>query len=151
VPNEDGTYNVILTSYGSSKLSVIKAVRDLLSVGLSEAKSICESLPYTLKSVKTYEEAENIKTVIVNAGGTVDIPNAPAQQQSGSCKVVLVSYGAKKLNVINALRSILGLSLIEAKSLCEKAPVTLKSEVTQKEAAEMKKAIEDAGGTVELR
>ena len=150
VPNEDGTYNVILTSYGSSKLSVIKAVRDLLSVGLSEAKSICESLPYTLKSVKTYEEAENIKTVIVNAGGTVDIPNAPAQQQSGSRTVVLVSYGAKKLNVINALRSILGLSLIEAKNLCEKAPVTLKSEVTQKEAAEMKKAIEDAGGTVDI-
>ena len=92
-----------------------------------------------------------MKKAIEDAGGTVDITNAPAQQQSGSHKVVLVSYGANKLNVINALRSILGLSLIEAKSLCEKAPVTLKSEVTQKEAAEMKKAIEDAGGTVELR
>ncbi|MEO0293595.1 MAG: 50S ribosomal protein L7/L12 [candidate division WOR-3 bacterium] len=70
---EKAEYNVILKSFGNSKLAVIKEVRSLLSLGLKEAKELVESVPSVLKEGVSKEVAENIKATIEKAGGEVEI------------------------------------------------------------------------------
>ncbi len=65
--------------------------------------------------------------------------------------VVLGSFGDKKVNVIKAVRGITGLGLKEAKDMVEGAPTTVKEGVAKAEAEEMKKQLEEAGATVELK
>ena len=65
--------------------------------------------------------------------------------------VVLTGFGDKKVGVIKAVRGITGLGLKEAKDMVEGAPATVKEGVSKDEAEEMKKQIEEAGGTVELK
>ena len=66
-------------------------------------------------------------------------------------EVILKSAGEKKIEVIKAVRGITGLGLKEAKDLVEGAPKTIKESVSKAEAEEMKKKLEDAGATVELK
>ncbi len=72
---EEGPKNVsvILASVGASKVAVIKAVRDLLGVGLIEAKGIVDAAPKPIKENITPEEAEPIKKIFEDAGATVEI------------------------------------------------------------------------------
>ena len=65
--------------------------------------------------------------------------------------VILTGDGGKKINVIKEVRAITGLGLGEAKALVEGAPKAVKEGVSKAEAEEIKKKIEEAGGTVELR
>ena len=65
--------------------------------------------------------------------------------------VVLTGFGEKKVGVINAVRGITGLGLKEAKDMVEGAPTTVKEAACKDEAQEMKKQLEVAGGTVELK
>ncbi len=65
--------------------------------------------------------------------------------------IVLTGFGDKKVGVIKAVRGITGLGLKEAKDMVEGAPATVKEAVSKDEAEEMKKQIEEAGGTVELK
>ena len=65
--------------------------------------------------------------------------------------VVLTGFGDKKVGVIKAVRGITGLGLKEAKDMVEGAPTTVKEAASKAEAEEMKKQIEEAGGTVELK
>ncbi len=65
--------------------------------------------------------------------------------------VVLTAFGDKKVGVIKAVRGITGLGLKEAKDMVEGAPTTVKEGVSKDEAEEMKKQLEEAGGTVELK
>lgn len=65
--------------------------------------------------------------------------------------VVLASFGDKKVGVIKAVRGITGLGLKEAKALVEGAPAPVKEGVSKDEAEEVKKALEEAGATVELK
>ena len=65
--------------------------------------------------------------------------------------VVLTSFGDKKVGVIKAVRAITGLGLKEAKDLVESAPTPIKEGLTQTEAEEIKKQIEEIGGSVELK
>ncbi len=65
--------------------------------------------------------------------------------------LVLASFGDKKVNVIKAVRGITGLGLKEAKDMVEGAPTTVKEGVAKAEAEEMKKQLEEAGATVELK
>ena len=67
------TYNIVLTSYGSSKLQVIKAVKELFGLGLKEAKELVESAPVTLKEGVKEEEAEKIKKQLEEAGATITL------------------------------------------------------------------------------
>jgi large subunit ribosomal protein L7/L12 len=64
---------------------------------------------------------------------------------------VLVSAGDKKIMVIKAVRALTGLGLKEAKDLVDGAPKPVKEGVSKEEGEEIKKAIEEAGGTVELK
>jgi large subunit ribosomal protein L7/L12 len=73
-PAEEKTeFNVILTSAGANKINVIKAVREVTSLGLKEAKDLVESVPKPIKEGVSKEEAEAIKKKFVEAGATVEI------------------------------------------------------------------------------
>ncbi|MCP3687555.1 MAG: 50S ribosomal protein L7/L12 [Gammaproteobacteria bacterium] len=65
--------------------------------------------------------------------------------------VVLASFGEKKVGVIKAVRSITGLGLKEAKDMVESAPTTVKEGASKGEAEDLKKQLEEAGATVELK
>jgi len=75
-------------------------------------------------------------------------PRAEAQTEF---TVVLVAAGEKKINVIKEVRAITGLGLKEAKDLVEAAPKAVKEAVNKDEAAKLKKQLEDAGATVEVK
>ena len=66
-------------------------------------------------------------------------------------EVVLSSFGDKKVGVIKAVRAITGLGLKESKDMVEGAPTTIKEAVSKDEAEELKKQLEEAGATVELK
>ncbi|MEA1912927.1 MAG: 50S ribosomal protein L7/L12 [candidate division WOR-3 bacterium] len=70
---EKTEFDVLLKSFGESKLSVIKEVRSMLSLGLKEAKELVESAPAVLKEGISKEKAEEIKSTIEKAGGEVEL------------------------------------------------------------------------------
>ena len=90
------------------------------------------------------------------AAVAVAAPAAAAADAGGSEEqtefdVVLSSFGEKKVGVIKAVRAITSLGLKEAKDLVESAPAPIKEGVPKDEAEELKKQLEDAGGTVEVK
>ena len=76
---------------------------------------------------------------------------AAAAEEKTEFDVILTGDGGKKINVIKEVRAITGLGLGEAKALVEGAPKPVKEGVNKDEAEKIKKQIEDAGGTVELK
>lgn len=76
---------------------------------------------------------------------------APAAEAQTEFNVILTSGGATKINVIKEVRALTSLGLKEAKDLVEGAPNTLKEAVSKAEAEEIKKKIEAAGGSVEIK
>jgi large subunit ribosomal protein L7/L12 len=98
--------------------------------------------------VKKLEEKFGISAAAPMAagGGT----GAAAVEEKDTFNVVLKSSGASKLNVIKVVREVTTLGLKEAKDLVDGAPKTVKENVKKDEAAEIKKKIEDAGGTADI-
>ncbi len=82
-------------------------------------------------------------------GGGAAAPAAEAEKEDFT--VVLTGSGDKKIQVIKVVREITGLGLKEAKDLVDGAPKNVKEDVPKAQAEEMKKKIEEAGGTVELK
>jgi len=76
---------------------------------------------------------------------------AAAAEEQSEFDVVLTSFGANKVAVIKAVRAITGLGLKEAKEAVEGTPSTLKEGVAKEEAEEVKKQLEEAGATVEVK
>ncbi len=92
----------------------------------------------------------------VSAAAPVAVAAAPAaaaeaEAEKDTFDVVLASFGEKKINVIKEVRAITSLGLKEAKDLVEGVPKPVKEGVSKDEAAEIKKKLEDAGATVELK
>jgi len=93
----------------------------------------------------------------VSAAAPVAVAAAPgaaveaAAEEKDSFDVVLTSFGDKKINVIKEVRAITGLGLKEAKDLVEGAPQTVKEGANKDEAEEIKKKLEEAGASVELK
>src|SRR5690606_38995155 len=92
----------------------------------------------------------------VSAAAPVAAAAAPAGaaavvEEQTEFNVVLAGIGANKVNVIKAVRAITSLGLKEAKDLVESAPTTVKEAVSKDEAAKMKKELEEAGATVEIK
>ena len=77
--------------------------------------------------------------------------DAPAAEEKDDFNVVLTGAGDKKVAVIKAVREITGLGLKEAKDLVEGAPQTVKEGASKAEAEELKKKLEEAGASVELK
>jgi large subunit ribosomal protein L7/L12 len=70
---EKTEFSVILTSAGANKINVIKAVREVTSLGLKEAKDLVDGAPKPIKEGVNKEEAEAIKKKFVDAGATVEV------------------------------------------------------------------------------
>ena len=66
-------FNVVLTAVGGNKIGVIKAVREITSLGLKEAKDLVEAAPKAIKEGVSKDEAENIKKKFTEAGATVEV------------------------------------------------------------------------------
>ena len=76
---------------------------------------------------------------------------AVAAEEQTEFNVVLTGFGENKVNVIKAVRAVTGLGLKEAKDAVEGVPTVLKEGVSKDEAAKIKKDLEEAGGTVEIK
>lgn len=93
----------------------------------------------------------------VSAAAPVAVAAAPvaggeaAAEEKDEFDVVLTAAGDKKINVIKVVRTVTGLGLKEAKDLVDGAPQTVKEGVSKDEAAELKKQLEEAGASVELK
>ena len=70
---EKTEFDVILQSAGANKLNVVKEVKNILGLGLKEAKDMVDGAPATLKSAVSKDDANNIKTVLEAAGAQVEI------------------------------------------------------------------------------
>jgi len=70
---EKDEFNVVMTSFGENKVSVIKAVRGITGLGLKEAKDMVEGVPATIKEGATKAEAEELKKQLTEAGATVEL------------------------------------------------------------------------------
>jgi large subunit ribosomal protein L7/L12 len=73
VVEEKTEFDVILTAAGANKIQVIKAVRELTSLGLKEAKDLVEGAPKPVREAVSKEEAEAAKTKLVEAGASVEV------------------------------------------------------------------------------
>lgn len=76
---------------------------------------------------------------------------APVEEEKTEFDVVLTGFGTQKVNVIKAVRSVTALGLKEAKDAVEGVPTTLKEGISKQEAETIKKQIEEAGGTCEIK
>ena len=66
-------FDVVMSSFGDNKVSVIKAVRSITGLGLKEAKDMVEGVPSTIKEASPKEEAEELKKQLEEAGATVEL------------------------------------------------------------------------------
>ena len=123
-----------------------------------------EKLAEELSALTVIEAAELSKMLEekwgVSAAAPVAVAAAPgaaggdaggAEEEKTEFDVVLAAAGDKKINVIKEVRAITGLGLKEAKDLVEGAPKPVKEGVAKDEAEELKKKLEEAGATVELK
>ncbi len=103
--------------------------------------------------VKEFEEKFGVSaTPTVVAGGAAAGGEAGgAAEEKTEFDVILTSAGAKKINVIKAVRAITGLGLKEAKEAVENTPTKIKEGVSKDEAEEVKKQLEEAGASVEIK
>ena len=113
-----------------------------------------------IKSLTLIELADLVKAVEDEFGVSAAAPvgvvaaagaAAPAVEEKTEFDVVLKEFGAKKLDVIKAVREITGLGLKDAKDLVEGAPKEVKTGVSKEEAESIKKALEEAGAVVEVK
>lgn len=91
--------------------------------------------------------AAPVAVAAAGAGGG----EAAAEEEKDEFDVVMTSFGDNKVSAIKAVRAITGLGLKEAKELVEGAPATIKEGVAKAEVEAMKKQLEEAGATVELK
>ncbi|MBL1260173.1 MAG: 50S ribosomal protein L7/L12 [Thiotrichaceae bacterium] len=70
---EQTEFDVIMTSFGANKVTVIKAVRSITGLGLKEAKTLVESAPSPIKEAASKDEAEDVKKQLEEAGAAIEI------------------------------------------------------------------------------
>ena len=112
-----------------------------------------------IKSLTILELSELVKAVEaefgVSAAAPVGVvaagPAAPAAEEKTEFDVILAGFGSNKLGVIKVVREVTGLGLKDAKDLVEGCPKALKEGVSKDEAEALKKTLEEAGATVEVK
>lgn len=125
--------------------------------------SVVQELVEKIEKLTLLEAAELKKALEEKFGVTAAAPvmmagpmpaaagAAPAVEEKTEFNVVLVNAGAQKINVIKVVRAATGLGLKEAKELVDGAPKAVKEGISKEEAEKLKKELEDAGATVELK
>ncbi|MBO6766597.1 50S ribosomal protein L7/L12 [Maricaulis sp.] len=121
---------------------VAKLCDELLSLTILEAKELNDLLE---------EKGIKAAAAVAVAGPAGGDAGAAAAEEKDEFDVILASAGDKKINVIKEVRAITGLGLKEAKDLVEGAPKAVKEGAPKAEAEEIKKKLEEAGATVELK
>ena len=101
--------------------------------------------------VKALEEEFGVSATPVAVAGGAAAADAPAAEEKTEFDVVLTNAGEKKIGVIKVVRAITGLGLKEAKAKVDELPSTIKEGASKEEAEDIKKQLEDAGATVELK
>ena len=101
--------------------------------------------------VKALEAEFGVSAAPVAVAGGAAAPAAAAVEEKTEFDVELKSFGAKKLDVIKAVREITGLGLKEAKALVEEAPKVVKEGVSKEDAEKIKAQLEAAGAEVEVK
>ena len=122
---------------------ITKLVDELSTLTVLEAADLAKAL----------EEKWGVSAAaaVAVAGPAAGGPAAPAAEEQTEFDVILTGDGGKKINVIKEVRAITGLGLKEAKDLVEGAPKAVKEGVNKEEAEKIKKQLEAAGATVELK
>lgn len=120
-----------------------KIVDDLSSLTVLEAAELAK----LLEEKWGVSAAAPVAMMAAGGGGAA----APAAEEKTEFNVVLAAAGAQKINVIKEVRAITGLGLKEAKDLVEGAPKPVKEGVSKDEAEKIKKQLEAAGASVELK
>ena len=125
----------------AGKEDILEAIKGMNVLELSELGKDLE---------ETFGVSAAAPVAVAAASDGAGSASAPAAEEKTEFSVSLKDIGANKINVIKAVRSITTLGLKEAKDLVESAPATVKEGVSQEEADEAKKALEEAGATVEI-
>jgi large subunit ribosomal protein L7/L12 len=120
---------------------IAKLVEELSKLTVLEAAELAKAL----------EEAWGVSAAAAVAVAAGPVAAAEAVEEQTEFDVILTGDGGKKIQVIKEVRAITGLGLTEAKTLVESTPKAIKEGVNKAEAEEIKKKIEEAGGTVELK
>jgi len=120
-----------------------KLVDDLSSLTVIEAAELAKLLE------EKWGVSAAAPVAVAAAGGAAPAAEVPAEKTEFD--VILAAIGEKKVNVIKEVRAVTSLGLKEAKDLVEAAPKAVKEGVNKDEAAKIKKQLEDAGATVEIR
>jgi large subunit ribosomal protein L7/L12 len=123
---------------------LVRLVDDLSALSVIEAAQLSKML-----EEKWGVSAAAPVAVAAFGGAAAAAPEAAAEQTEFD--VILAAIGEKKINVIKEVRAITSLGLKEAKDLVEAAPKPVKEGVNKEEAAKIKKQLEDAGATVEIK
>ncbi len=124
-----------------------KIAEEIGSLTLLEARDL----------VKTLEEKLGIKAAAPMAVAAMPMAGAAGGAEAAQAEektefdVILTGFGDKKIQVIKVVRELTGLGLKEAKDLVEGVPKPVKEAVSKDESAAMKKKLEEAGGTVEIK
>ena len=111
--------------------------------------TVLEAAELAKKLEDTWGVSAAAPVAVAAAGAPAEA--AEAAEEKDSFDVILAAIGDKKINVIKEVRAITGLGLKEAKDLVEGAPKPVKEAVSKDEAEELKKKLEGAGATVELK
>jgi len=118
-----------------------KIVEDLSALTVIEAAELSKML----------EEKWGVSAAAPAAVAAVADAGGAAEEAQDSFDVILTGFGEKKINVIKEVRALTGLGLKEAKDLVEGVPKALKEGVNKEEADAVKKQLEDAGATVDIK
>ncbi len=100
--------------------------------------------------ISAMEEKFGVSAAAGVAAGPTAAAAAPVEEQT-EFNVLMTSFGANKVNVIKVIRTITGLGLKEAKDLVESAPSVVKEAIPKKDAEDIKKQLEEAGASVEVK
>ena len=101
--------------------------------------------------VEAMEEKFGVSAAVAAAPAPAPAADGAAAEEKTEFDVILTGFGENKVAAIKAVRSITGLGLKEAKELVESAPSSLKEAVSKEDADEVKKQLEEAGATVEVK
>jgi large subunit ribosomal protein L7/L12 len=101
--------------------------------------------------VKSMEDKFNVSAAAMAMAAPMAAAGAEAKEEQTEFTVVLTNFGSNKVGVIKVVREVTALGLKEAKALVEEAPSNIKEDVSKQDADEIKKKLEDAGATVEIK
>ena len=118
--------------------TIIDTVKELSVIEVSEL-------------VKAFEEEFGVSAAAPVAVAVAGGAAAAAEEAQTEFDVILANAGANKINVIKVVREITGLGLKEAKEVVDGAPKTVKEKIEKAEAEEIKKKLEEAGASVEVK